>query len=126
MKLMVVGAANKGKTTLLNQLLQRSGAGQTKKSNLATLGVSIKPWNYQQKQHSGSSATYKITCWDFAGQEEFYTTHQCFLSQQSVYIVSEWWYSCFKKKKIYVYLLRFITFKYTNTLMGLLPGSIVC
>ena len=26
-------------------------------------------------------------CWDFAGQEEYYATHQCFLSQRSLYVL---------------------------------------
>ena len=28
-----------------------------------------------------------ITIWDFAGQKQFYVTHQCFLSQRGVYLV---------------------------------------
>ena len=30
-------------------------------------------------------STFK--CWDFAGQEEYYATHQCFLSQRSLYLL---------------------------------------
>ena len=31
--------------------------------------------------------TYTLSTWDFAGQEEFYSTHQCFLSNRSLYLV---------------------------------------
>ena len=30
---------------------------------------------------------YTVNCWDFAGQEEFYSTHQCFLTPRSIYVV---------------------------------------
>ena len=86
MKMMIVGAADKGKTTLLHQLLQEKYTGPPK-ANVATMGVSVKHWSYQQKQPSGSMVTYHVNCWDFAGQEEFYSTHQCFLTQRSLYVV---------------------------------------
>ena len=40
--------------------------------------------SYQRKQ---TGATCHISCWDFAGQEEFYSTHQCFLTCRSLYVV---------------------------------------
>ena len=86
MKMMVVGAADKGKTTLLRQILQEKTPSS--KTNVATMGVTVKQWSYLQKQGSGHSDRYRVSCWDFAGQEEFYTTHQCFLSQRSLYVVS--------------------------------------
>lgn len=87
MKMMIVGAADKGKTTLLQAILQEKMSSSLK-TNVATMGVTVKPWSYLQKQMSGHSDKYHISCWDFAGQEEFYTTHQCFLSQRSLYVVS--------------------------------------
>ena len=30
---------------------------------------------------------FTFKCWDFAGQEEYYATHQCFLSQRSLYVL---------------------------------------
>lgn len=86
MKMMIVGAAEKGKTTLLHQLLQEKHTSAPK-ANIATMGVSVKHWSYQQRQISGSMVTYHVNCWDFAGQEEFYSTHQCFLTQRSLYVV---------------------------------------
>ena len=89
MKMMIVGAADKGKTTLLRQILQEK-APASLKTNVATMGVTVKQWNYLQRQSSGGSDKYHVSCWDFAGQEEFYTTHQCFLSQRSLYVVSDY------------------------------------
>lgn len=86
MKMMVVGAAERGKTTLLHRLIQVS-TGSSAKANIATMGVSVKHWNYQHRRPAGNIVTYHINCWDFAGQEDFYSTHQCFLSQRSLYVV---------------------------------------
>ncbi len=95
MKLMIIGAAAKGKTTLLNQLLSDkpipASRGRTIHSerNMATLGVSVRRWTYPYKPSGhGNIVNYHINCWDFAGQEEFYSTHQCFLSHRSLYVVS--------------------------------------
>ena len=89
---MIVGAAAKGKTTLLHQIMSekpvQSPKGGFGERNMATLGVSVKQWSYQYKPGGhGSTVSYHIGCWDFAGQEEFYSTHQCFLSQRSLYVV---------------------------------------
>ena len=29
-----------------------------------------------------------LNTWDFAGQEDFYSTHNCYLSNRAVYLVS--------------------------------------
>lgn len=31
--------------------------------------------------------TFHFRCWDFAGQEDYYATHQCFLSSRSLYLL---------------------------------------
>ena len=97
MKLMIIGAAAKGKTTLLTQLMsdrpiqpsKEKGVAVRLEKNMATLGVSVRQWSYPYRPSGhGSVVNYHINCWDFAGQEEFYSTHQCFLSQRSLYVVS--------------------------------------
>ncbi len=85
--MMIVGAAERGKTTVLHNLIQANGKSNLK-TNVATMGVNVKQWNYQHKKPVGNVVTYHINCWDFAGQQEFYSTHQCFLSQRSLYVVS--------------------------------------
>lgn len=78
MKLMLVGCANRGKTTLV-ACLQGKKCG-----NEATVGVDISEWSYR----SGfNRPTFYFSIWDFGGQEEYYATHQCFLSQESLYLL---------------------------------------
>jgi hypothetical protein len=35
----------------------------------------------------GKKVVYTLSTWDFAGQEEFYSTHQCYLSNRALYLV---------------------------------------
>ena len=37
---------------------------------------------------SGRSVEYTLSTWDFAGQEDFYSTHHCYLSNRAIYLVS--------------------------------------
>ena len=78
MKLMLVGYANRGKTTLVACLQGR------KCGNESTVGVDISEWSYRS---SISRPTFHFSIWDFGGQEEYYATHQCFLSQESLYLL---------------------------------------
>ena len=78
MKLMLVGQANRGKTTLVKRL-QGKDCG-----NRATDGVEISEWSFNP---SFRRKPYHFSIWDFGGQEEYYVTHQCFLSQRSLYLM---------------------------------------
>lgn len=94
MKMTVVGSAAKGKTTLLHNIMNDKSS---KIENTATLGVQIKRWtlvvidmwliNYYYSYQQRPGVQYTVNCWDFAGQEEFYSTHQCFLTPRTIYIV---------------------------------------
>ncbi|XP_019623007.1 PREDICTED: leucine-rich repeat serine/threonine-protein kinase 2-like [Branchiostoma belcheri] len=84
MKLMVVGFGGRGKSTLLRQL-QKIKADP--RFNTATIGVLVKDWKIPVKKSRSKTHTYTLSTWDFAGQEEFYSTHQCFLSSRSLYLV---------------------------------------
>ena len=77
MKLMLVGKENRGKTTLVARL---QGREQTK---LSTVGVDISEWEC----NIDGPNTFYFSIWDFAGQEEYYATHQCFLSDCSIYLL---------------------------------------
>ena len=88
MKLMFVGASKRGKTTLMNCILNGSTINQKSRKkpsaqNISTVGVTVKEWVYPWKH----GVEYHLSCWDFAGQEDFYSTHQCFLTPRSVYIL---------------------------------------
>lgn len=106
MKLMLVGVQGIGKTSLLEQLRQE-GTGSYKKKppehwakrmgnrnihsrtprgvNLSTVGVDIGDWTYDKKAKGHGPVTFRT--WDFAGQKEYYATHQYFLSKRSLYLV---------------------------------------
>ena len=79
MKMMIVGYANRGKSTLVARL-QGVDIG-----NLATVGIDLTEWSYSPSMLSKQKFTFQI--WDFGGQKEYYATHQCFLSTRSLYIV---------------------------------------
>ncbi|KAK6177348.1 hypothetical protein SNE40_015467 [Patella caerulea] len=83
MKLMVVGYGGRGKTTLLRALCKKY-----KKSaeDRPTVGVIVNDWKYERHKF-GKNCAYTIRTWDFAGQEDFYSTHQCFLSNRAVYLI---------------------------------------
>ncbi|XP_055882524.1 leucine-rich repeat serine/threonine-protein kinase 2-like isoform X3 [Biomphalaria glabrata] len=83
MKLMVVGYGGRGKTSLL-QALKRKIKYQSEKPQV-TVGVIVEDWKYE-RQRFGKAVTYTLNTWDFAGQEDFYSTHQCFLSNRTVYL----------------------------------------
>ena len=78
MKLMLVGCANRGKTTLVACLQGR------KCGNESTVGIDISEWSYRS---SFNRPKFHFSIWDFGGQEEYYATHQCFLSQESLYLL---------------------------------------
>jgi len=98
MKLMAVGAANVGKTSLLRQLTTKEiGALQSiKKSatkrlvkdsmNVATDGIQISELKLRS-QLLPQGAVLQFSCWDFAGQEVYYATHSFFLSDRAIYLV---------------------------------------
>ena len=78
MKLMLVGKQNRGKTTLVARLQGRDCG------NESTVGVDVSEWEYKP---TGLGKKFSFSIWDFGGQEEYYATHQCFLSERSLYLV---------------------------------------
>eukprot|EP00062_Callorhinchus_milii_P023550 gi/632982518/ref/XP_007908179.1/ PREDICTED: LOW QUALITY PROTEIN: leucine-rich repeat serine/threonine-protein kinase 2 [Callorhinchus milii] len=84
MKLMIVGNVGSGKTTLLRHLmkLKRSETGPEK----PTIGIDVKEWVFQVKEKK-EREEYVLNVWDFAGQEEFYSTHPHFMSLRALYLV---------------------------------------
>ena len=78
MRLVLLGNTNRGKTTLV-ALLQGKEYGEG-----STVGVDISEWWYCP---SIGRKAFHFSIWDFAGKEEYYSTHQCFLSQHSLYLL---------------------------------------
>ena len=78
MKLMLVGKKKVGKTTMV-------GCLQGKKyPEESTIGVDISEWSYRL---TWKKPKFHFSVWDFAGQKEYYATHQVFLSERSLYLV---------------------------------------
>ena len=78
MKLMLVGKESVGKTTMVACLQDKQHPGGS------TVGVDIGKWSYQPR--FSFKPKFFFSVWDFAGQEEYYATHQVFLSKRSLYL----------------------------------------
>ena len=85
MKLMVVGKASRGKTTLLkkisekgqrgredNVFLSRMNTDSRANKNLSTVGIVVSDWTYTKKVRSDQTQTglrnITFMTWDFGGQ----------------------------------------------------------
>lgn len=75
-KLLIVGEAAVGKTSLINRLVYNTYNPQEN----TTKGISIVPWEI-----SVDDIRIKINIWDFGGQEIMHATHQFFLTKRSIY-----------------------------------------
>ena len=109
-KLMLVGLSGIGKTTLLELLRQEGstnykhhrrpehwarrmgnrniGLKTPKGVSLSTVGVDVSDFMYERKVKGKSCFGPVIfRTFDFGGQQEYYATHQYFLSKRSLYLV---------------------------------------
>ncbi|XP_043824510.1 leucine-rich repeat serine/threonine-protein kinase 2 isoform X2 [Dromiciops gliroides] len=82
MKLMVVGNTGSGKTTLLQQLMKYKRTDLNIPST--TVGIDVKDWSIQLRNKGKKELILNV--WDFAGQEEFYSTHPHFMTQRALYL----------------------------------------
>ena len=81
MKLVLVGKQERGKTTLVARL---QGKNVRESDNQSTVGIDVSEWKFTPR-FGKQSFTFNI--WDFGGQEEYYATHQCFLTERSLYLL---------------------------------------
>ncbi|KAJ8046650.1 Leucine-rich repeat serine/threonine-protein kinase 2 [Holothuria leucospilota] len=84
MKLMVVGYGGRGKSSLLARL-RRDKQGK-KRVSTATVGIDVGELKVEV-MHNKKSQTFHLTTWDIAGQEDFYSTHPCFLTGRALFLV---------------------------------------
>ncbi|KAI0237313.1 Leucine-rich repeat serine/threonine-protein kinase 1 [Lamellibrachia satsuma] len=89
-KLMVVGKASKGKSTLVEAL-----RGKSPPPNISTNGIVIREMTLSgQSMRKKMKAKNKdgfpditFQMWDFAGQSDYYVTHKIFLSPAAIYLL---------------------------------------
>jgi len=83
-KLMLVGNGGRGKTSLLRQLANLKHPSH----NVATVGIELRDWELKApgRKVSKNPTSVILNTWDFAGQEEFYSTHQYFLTSRALYL----------------------------------------
>lgn len=79
-KLILVGEGGVGKTTLARKILDQTYGLQEENS---TQGTQILSWVFPTED----GHKFRVNIWDFGGQEIYHTTHQLFLTKQSLYLL---------------------------------------
>ena len=81
MKLILLGRQKTGKSTLVARLHGK----QVRESDYqTTVGIDVSEWRFSPRI---GKQTFTFSIWDFGGQEEYYATHQCFLTERSLYLL---------------------------------------
>lgn len=75
LKVVLVGLAEVGKTTIVRRL---TGGGPACKR---TIGVELTEWKPRE------DLPLAVSLWDFAGQSEYYASHQIFLTEGALFIL---------------------------------------
>lgn len=83
LKLIFVGEGRVGKTTIIEALTSAEYAFSGRES---TEGIDVTKWIIP-KEDLAIEKDFNINVWDFGGQEIYYSTHQFFLTQRSLYIL---------------------------------------
>lgn len=78
-KLIIVGEANVGKTSIVEQLKYRT----FDEARNVTEGIETKKW--EAKHNDGNKI--EVNIWDFGGQEINHATHQFFLTERCLYLL---------------------------------------
>lgn len=90
-KLLIVGEAGAGKTSLAKKI--RDPTYRLASSERSTEGMEIMRWSFPaaiRLQEAGQSSRlvqreFGVNLWDFGGQEIYHATHQFFLTRRSLY-----------------------------------------
>lgn len=77
-KLLILGEAGAGKTTLSKKIVDPNYVLQNEES---TLGVEVTTWSFPLEE----GRSFRVNIWDFGGQEIYHATHQFFLTKRSLY-----------------------------------------
>lgn len=87
-KLLIVGEAGAGKTTLALRLVDPDASMPA--ADASTEGIDVRRWPVDGLvgPHGRSEKrTIDVNIWDFGGQEIYHATHQFFLSRRAVYVL---------------------------------------
>jgi internalin A len=77
-KLLIIGEAGAGKTTLAKKIQSSDYQLQEEDS---TQGIDVIHWKFPLD----NGKEFRVNIWDFGGQEIYHTTHQFFLTKRSLY-----------------------------------------
>ncbi|MBG1258115.1 COR domain-containing protein [Nostoc commune] len=80
-KLLIVGEAGAGKTTLAKKIQDQKY--QLQQDEISTEGIDIHQWGFQLDNNK----EFQVNIWDFGGQEIYHSTHQFFLTKRSLYVL---------------------------------------
>ncbi|MGK7898762.1 MAG: leucine-rich repeat domain-containing protein, partial [Xenococcus sp. (in: cyanobacteria)] len=78
-KLVIVGEAGAGKTSLANKI--QNPQYQLQDNQPSTKGIDVIKWSFPLDNNE----EFKVNIWDFGGQEIYHATHQFFLTKRSLY-----------------------------------------
>ncbi|NER88741.1 MAG: leucine-rich repeat protein [Moorea sp. SIO3A2] len=78
-KLLIVGEAGAGKTTLAKKI--ENPDYQLQENEKSTEGIDIIQWEFPLD----NGREFRVNIWDFGGQEIYHATHQFFLTKRSLY-----------------------------------------
>lgn len=78
-KLLIVGEAGAGKTTLAKKIENQDYI--LNENEETTKGIDVIRWDFPLE----SGQTFRVNIWDFGGQEIYHATHQFFLTKRSLY-----------------------------------------
>ncbi|MBP0021305.1 MAG: GTPase, partial [Cyanobacteria bacterium SBLK] len=79
-KLLIVGEAGAGKTTLSEKICD---SNYQLKEEDSTKGIEVKTWSFTM----ANGEEFRVNIWDFGGQEIYHATHQFFLTKRSLYLL---------------------------------------
>jgi len=100
LKVIFVGMANAGKTSIIKRLIEGDAAKLPKRDE-RTIGININGWapfnvdgelfgiqgKEKNKRKESDHMDLKFSLWDFAGQNVYHATHQLFFSARSLYVL---------------------------------------
>ncbi|MGH2412832.1 MAG: COR domain-containing protein [Microcystaceae cyanobacterium] len=78
-KLLIIGEAGAGKTTLAKKI--ENPDYQLQKNEKSTEGIDVIQYTFKMDNNK----VFRVNIWDFGGQEIYHATHQFFLTKRSLY-----------------------------------------